>query len=144
MIDGVEIIELQTHKDNRGFFREIFRFPLQFSKLPVGQMSHSLVNEGVVKAWHGHIYQSQWNYVISGHVKVGLYDNRKDSLTHNKTIDFIIGDNDLPIAYYFPPGGMHGYKCIKGPMDIIYVTSGVYDLNDEIRMPTNEVKSLIL
>ena len=143
MIDGVEIIELQTHKDNRGFFREIFRFPLQFSKLSVGQLSHSLVKEGVVKAWHGHVYQSQWNYVISGHVKVGLYDNRKDSQTYNKAMEFLIDDKDLPIAYYFPPGVMHGYKCNKGPMDIIYVTSGVYDLNDEIRMATNEIKSLI-
>ena len=143
MINGVEIIELQTHKDNRGFFREIFRFPLQFSKLSVGQLSHSLVNEGVVKAWYGHVYQSQWNYVISGHVKVGLYDNRKDSLTYNKTIEFTISDKNLPIAYYFPPGVMHGYKCNKGPMDIIYVTSGVYDLNDEIRMSTNEIQSQI-
>jgi len=142
MIEGVEIIELRTHKDNRGFFREVFRFPNQSSKLSVGQLSHSLVKEGVIKAWHGHVYQSQWNYVVSGQIKVGLYDNRKGSLTYKKTIDFIVNDKNYSIAYYFPPGVMHGYKCNKGPMDIIYVTSGVYDLDDEVRMNTDEITSI--
>ena len=133
MIDGVKIINLTTHGDERGFFREIFRFPKQFEGVPVGQLSHSHVKEGVVKAWHGHVYQSQWNYVVSGQIKAGLYDNRKNSDTFRETMDFIIGE-DHPIAYFSPPGVLNGYKCLKGPMQIIYVTSGVYDLEDEIRI----------
>ena len=62
MIDRVKIIELTTHEDDRGYFREIFRFSEQFEDVSVGQLSHSMVKEGVVKAWHGHVYQSQWNY----------------------------------------------------------------------------------
>ena len=50
---------LETHEDERGFFREIFRFSKQFEGVPVGQLSHSLVEEGVIKAWHGHVHQSQ-------------------------------------------------------------------------------------
>ena len=137
MIDGVKIVELTTHVDNRGFFREVFRFAEEFEDVPVGQLSHSLVNEGVIKAWHGHVYQSQWNYVVSGQIKVALYDNRKKSATYKETMEVPTGDNVEPIAYFFPPGVLHGYKCLKGPMQIIYVTSGVYDLEDEIRM-TNE------
>ena len=72
MINGVKIIELTTREDERGFFREIFRFTEQFEELPVGQMSHSLVKEDVIKAWHGHIYQYQWNYVVSGQIQVYL------------------------------------------------------------------------
>ena len=134
MIDGVKIIKLTTHGDERGFFREIFRFTEQFKGVPVGQMSHSLVKEGVVKAWHGHVYQSQWNYVVSGKIIVALCDNRKESQTYRKTMEFLVGDVDVPKAYFFPPGVLHGYKCLKGPMQIIYVTSGVYDQNDEIRI----------
>ena len=132
MIDGVKIVELKTHKDERGFFREIFRFPEQFEDVAVGQLSHSLVKEGVVKAWHGHVYQSQWNYVVSGQNKVALYDTREDSETYKETLEFTTGDGVDPKAYFFPPGVLHGYKCTKGPMQIIYVTSGVYDLEDEI------------
>ena len=137
MIDGVKIIELTTHKDDRGFFREIFRFTEHFEDTPVGQLSHSRVNEGVIKAWHGHVYQSQWNYVVSGQIRVALYDNRKISNAYKGIMEFVAGDEMKPIAYFFPPGVMHGYKCLEGPMQIIYATSGVYDLKDEIRM-TNE------
>lgn len=139
MIVGVKIIKLTTHEDERGFFREVVRFPEQFEGVPVGQLSHSLVKEGVVKSWHGHIYQSQWNYVVSGQIKVVLYDNREDLETYKETQEFIAGDGANPKAYFFPPGVLHGYKCTKGPMQIIYVTSGVYCLEDEIRKSNDDL-----
>ena len=136
MIEGVKIKHLDTHTDERGFFREVFRFSEEFENISVGQLSHSLVNEMVIKAWHGHKIQSQWNYVVTGLMKVVLYDNRIGP-TNGETIDFLVGDGLDPMAYFFPPGVLHGYKCLKGPMQIIYVTSGIYNLEDEIRM-TNE------
>jgi dTDP-4-dehydrorhamnose 3,5-epimerase-like enzyme len=54
--------------------------------------------------------------------------------TYRETMEFLIGDDEKPMAYYIPPGVLHGYKCLKGPMQIIYVTSGVYDLSDEVRI----------
>lgn len=134
MIDGVIIKELITHNDERGFFREIIRFPEEFPKENIGQISHSLVNEGVIKGWHGHKIQSQWNYVLNGKIKVVLLDERKDSNTYHQTMEFFAGEGENPKYYFFPPGVLHGYKCIKGPMNIIYVTSGIYDLDEEIKM----------
>jgi len=139
VIDGVKIIELTTHGDERGFFREIFRFPKQFDGLSVGQLSHSQVKEGIVKAWHGHVYQSQWNYVVSGQIKVELYDNREGSQTFQEKMKFGAGEGGEPVAYFFPPGVLHGYKCIKGPMQIIYLTSEVYDLEDEVRKTNKDL-----
>jgi len=139
IINGVKIINLKTHKDNRGYFREIFKFSEEFNDLTVGQLSHSFVNETVVKCWHGHVYQSQWNYVISGKIKVVLFDDRKESITYKRTIDFLVGDISKPVAYFFPPGVLHGYKCIEGPMQIIYVTTGVYDIDEEIRKDNCEL-----
>ena len=69
MIDGVKIIDLKTFGDDRGFFREIFRFDEQFNGVDVGQLSHSMVREGVIKGWHGHVYQSQWNYILVGEAR---------------------------------------------------------------------------
>ncbi len=139
-IEGVQIKKLVTHGDQRGFFREIFRFSEEFGEKKVGQLSHSLVKGGVVKAWHGHQEQSQWNYVVLGKIKVALYDNRKNSSTHKNIAEFVCGDDCEPIAYFFPPGVLHGYKCIKGPMHIIYTTSGTYDLEDEIRVSSDDSK----
>lgn len=139
MIDGVIIKELQTHEDERGFFREIFRFSEEYNDISVGQLSHSLVKEGVIKAWHGHRVQSQWNYVVTGLIKVALHDNRTNSPTYKEIMEFLVGDGQEPSAYFFPPGVLHGYKCLKGPMQIIYVTSGVYDLEDEVRIDLNSL-----
>jgi dTDP-4-dehydrorhamnose 3,5-epimerase len=134
MIDGVVIKKLVTHSDERGFFREIFRFQEEFQNEEIGQISHSLVKEGVIKAWHGHKYQSQWNYVVTGKILVALYDNRKDSPTYKQTMKFIVGIEEEEKAYFFPAGVLHGYKCLHGPIHIIYITSGMYSLDDEIRV----------
>jgi dTDP-4-dehydrorhamnose 3,5-epimerase len=125
---------LITHTDERGFFREIIRSNDDFFKEGFGQMSHSLVYTGVIKAWHLHKKQTQWNYVVSGLLKVALHDTRKHSPTVNKKMEFLIGDNQTARVYSFPPGVAHGYRCLNGPMHIIYVTSGTYDLSDEIRI----------
>ncbi len=134
-IMGVKIKPLNTHSDDRGFFREIIRATDQFFEEGFGQLSHSLVYSGVVKAWHGHSVQSQWTYAATGTLKVVLHDIRKDSPTYKETMEFLVGDNTETAVYLFPPGVAHGYKCINGPANIIYVTSGQYDLKDEVRIP---------
>lgn len=138
MIQGVIIKDLVTHTDERGFFREIIRVSDPFFAAGFGQLSHSLVNQGVLKAWHAHRWQTQWNYVVSGLISVGLHDTRPDSPTFGETMEFLAGDGQKALCYMFPPGVAHGYRCLQGPMQIIYVTSGTYDLEDEVRIPEDD------
>ena len=138
MIEGVYIKELVTHADDRGFFREVIRVSDDFFSAGFGQLSHSLVYAGVVKAWHGHKAQWQWTYAATGLLKVALYDARPDSPTFRERMEFLCGENQPARVYIFPPGVLHGYRCMNGPAQIIYVTSGVYDLQDEIRLPHND------
>ena len=136
MIDGVILKGLKSHYDDRGFFKEIFRFPEEFPGFPVGQLSHSLVNQGVIKAWHGHKKQAQWNYLILGRIRVALHDSRQSSRSFGMTMEFELDSKPGEKAYFFPPGVLHGYKCLEGPMHIIYLTSGIYDpQEDEVRVP---------
>jgi dTDP-4-dehydrorhamnose 3,5-epimerase len=134
MIAGVEIKELVKHSDERGYFQEIIRSSDKFFKEGFGQLSYSLVHHGVIKAWHAHRVQTQWTYILEGSAKIGLHDLRKDSKTFGITMELLAGDNYPAIVYKFPPGVAHGYKCINGPMLTLYVTSGVYDINDEQRI----------
>ena len=138
MIDGVEFKSLMTHTDERGFFRELIRRTDGLFREGFGQLSHSLVHAGVVKAWHAHKVQAQWTYVVCGVLKVALHDCRKDSPTYRGTQEFLVGDNHPPIVYRLPPGVAHGYRCLSGPTHVIYVTSGVYDPSDEIRLPHDD------
>ena len=139
MIGGVIIKKLESHCDDRGFFREIIRVTDDFYEPGFGQLSHSLVNKGVIKAWHAHLEQSQWNYVVNGLIRVALYDNREESKTYGELMEFECGNNQEAKVYFFPPGVLHGYKCLEGPMNIIYICSGIYDLNDELRIGHSEV-----
>jgi dTDP-4-dehydrorhamnose 3,5-epimerase len=145
MINDVVVNKLTTFKDERGYFREIWRFAEEKygSEFNEGkaQLSHSLASQGVIKGWHGHVWQSQLNYVASGDLKVVLLDNRKDSSTYKQFQELHINDNTR-LVYYFPKGVLHGYECIKGPMNIIYFTSGSYDLNDEVRISRDDFSSI--
>jgi len=138
MIAGVVLKDLVTHTDERGFFREILRANDDLLAAGFGQLSHSLVYAGVIKAWHAHREQTQWNYVASGLIKVALHDTREESPTYRDTMEFLAGDNQPARAYAFPPGVAHGYQCLHGPVHMIYVTSGTYDLNDEVRLPADD------
>ena len=140
MIEGVFLKELVTYSDERGFFREVIRSTDGFFSEGFGQCSHSLVYTGVVKAWHYHKIQTQWTYVACGLLKVALHDCRPDSPTFCETMEFLIGENQVAQVYCMPPGVAHGYRCISGPAHVFYITSGVYDLEDEGRKAHDDLE----
>lgn len=133
-MNGVHIKELVRHCDERGFFSELIRETDDIFSDKFGQLSYSTVYQGIVKAWHGHKYQYQWTTVLSGALKIALYDDRPNSETYKEIYELTLGDANKPLLYGFEPGILHGYKCINGPATVLYVTSGTYDLEDEIRV----------
>ena len=140
MIEGVIVKDLVTHTDERGFFREIIRVTDDFFSEGFGQWSHSLMYQGVAKAWHIHKYQIDWWYVGSGVLKVALHDKRKESPTFGETMTLFMGDNQAAKVLRIPPGVAHGCKCISGPAHLFYVTSNVYDPADEGRIDNDDAE----
>ncbi|BEH11544.1 MULTISPECIES: dTDP-4-dehydrorhamnose 3,5-epimerase family protein [Geobacter] len=138
MIDGVVIKDLATHTDERGFFRELIRVTDDFFSEGFGQLSHSLMYQGVAKAWHIHRTQIDWWYVGCGVLKVALSDRRPDSPTFGTTMELFMGENQPARVLRIPPGVAHGCKCISGPASLFYVTSGVYDPAEEGRIPHDD------
>ena len=138
MIDGIVFKDLVTHADERGFFREVVRATDDFFVQGFGQWSHSLMYDGVIKAWHMHRVQTDWWYVVSGVIKVGLCDMRPDSPTYKETMAFLMGDLQPMRVLKIPPGVAHGCKTVQGPVHLFYVTSHVFDPSDEIRFAYND------
>jgi len=130
VIEGVEIKELTTHADERGFFREIIRETDPFFER-FGQWSHSLMYAGTAKAWHHHARQTDWWYVI-GTLKVALHDLREGSPTRGETMEFLLGDR-FARCVKIPPGVAHGCRALE-LSHLLYVTSSVYDPSDEGRI----------
>ena len=134
MINDVVTKNLITHVDDRGFFREIIRVDDEFIEEGFGQWSHSLMFDNVIKAWHYHKEQTDWWYVCSGVLRVGLSDLRSDSYTYRNTMDFLMGDLQAAQVLKIPPGVAHGCKTVQGPVHLLYITSHVYNPDDEFRI----------
>lgn len=134
MIDGIVIKELKTFNDERGWFREIIRTTDDFFAPGFGQWSHSMMFDGVVKAWHVHEVQTDWWYVVGGVLRVGLADVRPDSPTRGEKMDFLMGDWQPARVLTIPPGVAHGCKVVQGPANLLYVTSHTYNPDDEGRI----------
>ena len=134
MIDGVIFKDLVTHTDDRGYFREVIRASDEFFTGSFGQWSHSLMFDGVIKAWHLHRVQTDWWYVVNGVMRVGLCDVRPDSRTYRETMDFLMWDFQTSRVVRIPPGVAHGCKTIQGPVNLMYVTSHIYNPQDELRL----------
>ena len=133
-IEGVVVKQLQTHTDERGFFREVIRETDSFFD-HFGQWSHSLMYPGTAKAWHIHQRQTDWWYVI-GEIKVALYDTREGSPTRGALMEFLMGDREATCVR-IPAGVAHGCKALQ-LSHVIYITSSVYDPHDEGRLPHDD------
>ncbi len=138
MIDGVEIKELVTHSDERGFFRELIRVTDPFFKEGFAQWSHTVTHTGAAKAWHIHLKQIDWWYVAMGSVKAALVDMREGSPTKGQLMEILLGDLYGPKVLKIPPGVAHGYRVLQGPMHLFYITSRTYDASDEGRIPHDD------
>lgn len=138
MIDGVLTKVLIRHPDERGFFEELIRVNDPIFKEGFGQLSRSHMITGVVKAWHVHKTQIDWWYVASGTVKVALYDARKVSSTFKQLNELILGEEGQDGILKIPAGVAHGLKVIKGPCDLVYVTSSSYSKDEEDRIPYDD------
>ena len=134
IIEGIVFKELETLHDQRGFFREIIRSSDDFFAEGFGQWSHSLMFDDVAKAWHMHRIQTDWWYVATGVLRVGLCDMREDSRTHKKTMDFLMGDWQPARVVKIPPGVAHGCKTVQGPVNLFYITSHTYNPEDVMRI----------
>ena len=137
-IEGVVIKELVTYPDERGFFRELIRKTDPFFSEGFAQLSHSLMHPGVSKAWHIHKTQVDWWYVPIGVLKFAHYDTRPDSPTKGVLQEIFMGGDHGHSIVKIPPGVAHGCKAIGGTAHLIYVTSNIYDTNEEGRIPYDD------
>jgi len=141
-IVGVEFKPLKTFPDQRGFFRELIRHNDPFFADSFSQWSHSKMGQNTVKAWHFHHKQIDWWYVPIGLVHVVLFDNRPDSQSYQRKIEFLLGESEhdksaISAIVRIAPGVLHGCKVLSDTAHLFYITSKTYDTEDEGRFPFN-------
>ncbi|MBN2071284.1 MAG: dTDP-4-dehydrorhamnose 3,5-epimerase family protein [Candidatus Krumholzibacteriota bacterium] len=135
MIDGVSVKNLRVIPDERGRLMEILRSDdSEFTTF--GQVYMTTCYEGVVKGWHFHKKQTDYMTVISGMMKIVLYDSREDSATFGEVNEFFAGTHN-PVRVQIPPGVCHGFKCVS-PGEAVVINTVTenynYDDPDEFRI----------
>jgi len=111
LIHNVQLHPLVMQCDERGNLMEILRNDVaHFEKF--GQAYVTTAYPGVVKAWHYHKRQTDYFCVLTGMMKVVLYDARDKSPTYGEINEFFLGENNRALLI-IPPLVYHGFKCIS-------------------------------
>ena len=133
-IEGLLVLKRPIHKDDRGFFREIFLIEEKEKTLGIElegvQMNHAHSAPKVLRGIHA----ENWNKIISpvnGQVFVAIVDIRPHSSTFGKVETFTINDENR-IALFVSKGLANSY-CItsESAVDYVYLVDSYYDGSDQ-------------
>ena len=117
MIHGVLINALQRIPDERGAIMHMLRrTDAHFQQF--GEIYFSTVYPGVVKGWHIHTRMTLNYAVVSGMIKLVLYDERENSPTANEIQELYLGVSDYKLVT-IPPGVWNGFKGIGEQQAIV-------------------------
>jgi dTDP-4-dehydrorhamnose 3,5-epimerase len=141
VIDGVRVVPFAQWPDDRGYFLEVARMGQGLAAdFPAAttQVSAALSYAGTIKAFHFHRHQTDLWVPAMGMFQVVLVDLRPDSRTFGLKNTLYVGALK-PWQILIPPGVGHGYKVVGGESAmLVYVTSRLYDPQDEGRIPYND------
>ncbi len=132
-IPGLLVLTRPTHRDQRGYFREVFhRDELEEAiqgEFRICQWNHSCSQAGVIRALHA----ENWNklvYPVSGRMFAAIVDIRPESDCFGKVATFEFDDDNRRAL--FIPRGLANSICVVGeqPVHYLYLVDSYYDGSD--------------
>jgi dTDP-4-dehydrorhamnose 3,5-epimerase len=110
MIKGVAVLPLRRIPDERGMVMHMLRADApHFERF--GEIYFSTIYPGVVKGWHLHRRMTLNYAVVSGMIKLVLYDDRDDSPTRSELMELFVGEQNY-VLVTVPPLVWNGFKGI--------------------------------
>ncbi len=132
----VILIEPDVHRDERGFFLEVFH-GRKYGEGGVDavfvQDNHSRSSRGILRGLHAQCRRPQGKLVrvIEGEIFDVAVDARSGSPNFGRWVgETLSGDNFKQL--YVPPGFLHGFCVISERVDVEYKCTDFYDRDDEI------------
>jgi len=110
MIDGVGVYPLRQIPDERGKIMHMLRRDDPYFQA-FGEIYFSVVYPGVIKGWHIHKLMTLNYAVVSGMIKLVLYDDREGSPTRGEIQEVFMGDSNY-VLVSIPPLIWNGFKGI--------------------------------
>ncbi len=141
-LEGFLILELETFKDDRGFFLETFQ-EKNYKEVGIKdkfvQDNQSRSSKGVLRGMHFQVKrpQAQIVTVMRGCIfDVGV-DLRQNSSTFGQWYGFELSDVGQR-QVYMAPGIAHGFCVLSDLADLHYKVSRLYNPDDECGMLWND------
>lgn len=135
-INGVQVVPLVAHMDDRGYLIEILRCTdSHFTKFGQVYLVGD-VKAGTIRAFHKHNVLWDWFFISHGTAKFVLKDDRPESRTFNAMQTIVTGERN-PALIVVPPGVYHGWMALEDDTQLISTASEVYNREkpDEERIP---------
>jgi len=108
MIEGVEVISLKQISDERGKIMHMMRNDSPYFE-KFGEIYFSMVYPNVVKGWHIHEKMTLNYVVVTGTIKLVLYDDREGSKTKGEVQEIFLGGENYSLVK-IPPFVWNGFK----------------------------------
>lgn len=131
-IDGVQIKPLKKIPDERGCILHMLRRDDPIYE-EFGEIYFSVIYPQVIKGWHIHKRMTLNYAVISGMIKLVLFDDRDESPTKGNVMELFIGEDNYCLVK-IPPLVWNGFKGVGGKNAIVANLASVpHDPNEIIR-----------
>lgn len=141
-LSDVKKIVPRTFSDERGFFRETFRFS-EYAAEGIGpsflQDNHSFSKRGVIRGMHFQRRPGQAKLVsvASGRIFDVVVDVRKDSPSYGRW-EGVYLDSAEGAQLWIPVGFAHGFCVVSDEAHVVYKVSSLYDGAEEMSFRYND------
>ncbi len=131
MIEGVIVKPLRKIPDERGAIMHMMRADdPEFEQF--GEIYFSTIHPGVIKGWHIHTEMTLNYAVISGAIKLVLYDEREGSSSVGEIQEIFLGQDNYCLVK-IPPMVWNGFKGIGTQTAIVANLASVAHRPEEIQ-----------
>jgi len=131
------IVNKPTHKDSRGYLRELYKKKIINCDFKFSILSKSKKN--VLRGLHFQHKKPQAKYitVIKGKLFDVAVDLRKKSKTYGKHFSIILSENENK-SLFIPEGFAHGFCSLSNETIMYYMCSNYRDPNSELGIKWND------
>lgn len=127
--DGVALVPLEPHPDERGVFLEVYRASWALDVRPA-QWNVVTSAAEVLRGVHAHWRHADYLLLARGRASIGLHDLRSDSSTSGLAAVVEL-DAAAPAALVIPTGVAHGFYFHE-PSIHVYAVTHEWDPADEL------------
>ena len=136
-IEGVKFRPTRPVPHEDGHVTEVARASWDILSAPIVQVHVTTTFPGRIRAWGLHQFTTDRLFVVTGLVKIIIFDGRRDSSTYGKLNEFTVSEKN-PGLVVIPPNLYHGWKNI-GVSDAILINMPdrmyQYDAPDALDLP---------